>query len=242
MRDEPFAHKSERPCPKIYLNMRRLIILFLITLVVERPLSAEEPAWEQTTLSSEAGFSLSYPADFVTRPAPYPQVALALAHPTNGFPTINVVVQPGEYGIGDTLSQQKRRLINSYRQVGFLDAQIEQATLVTSGSDTLCFRAEVIYHSAEVAFGATVYIIPSSDRYFILTGISRRNSAKELNQLMFEVFATFSVTDRAESYNELSSDHSKTKEFPGILWAVACLVILLTILFAIKRKRATQIK
>jgi hypothetical protein len=118
---------------------------------------------------------LSYPEAMVEyTPESLPGgVLLALKDAKNTYPTFNLLLVPEKYGLaGDNLHRQTGAILESYKQVGILDATSSSEDNVTV-SGRSAFRTLMRYKNRGQDFVSAVTIVPNAASHLILTFTDR---------------------------------------------------------------------
>jgi hypothetical protein len=132
---------------------------------------------QDTTYSdNKLGISLSFPDSFTIEKKDSGDV-IFIARPNQGyFPTVTVVQQIGNAKVADrTMSEIRNEVVDSYRAVGFVDAEAEYGEKrKLAGRDV--FFGKILYVHNQRPVAAGVFVFPSKERYFILTMVNDRDA------------------------------------------------------------------
>ncbi|RIL08514.1 MAG: hypothetical protein DCC75_08695 [Proteobacteria bacterium] len=127
---------------------------------------------------NRGAFSLDFPRDFeaVDTKAAVPGLILAVRHREMGFPTFNVIMQPGAFEFEESsYKREADRIVDSYRALGITDAALLSSELSSiSGLQALITR--IRYTNQERLLIAQAAIISGQDRHYILTYIDTESN------------------------------------------------------------------
>lgn len=125
---------------------------------------------------SKLGISLDIPEGFTVEKQPPGDVIFIARSAEDQLPTITLVKQMGNPRIAErTMAQLRNDVVDSYRAVGFVDAEAEYGEKrKLAGRDV--FFAKILYEHNKRLVAAGVFIFPTKERYFILTMIDNRDA------------------------------------------------------------------
>jgi hypothetical protein len=125
---------------------------------------------------SKLGISLDIPEGFTVEKQPPGDVIFIARSAEDQLPTITLVKQMGNPRIAErTMAQLRNDVVDSYRAVGFVDAEAEYGEKrKLAGRDV--FFAKILYEHNKRSVAAGVFIFPTKERYFILTMIDDRDA------------------------------------------------------------------
>lgn len=149
-------------------------------------------AWAQTKnfVSTENEFSLVYPGEFEIVSSAL-NAALVLRHKTQGYPSFNIVVQPGTYkALAQSDEKQKQAILNDYNKVGITDASPIHSFFARIGERN-AYTLEIEYSSQNERYISSVTITSGKGKYYVLTYIDRADkfsANRELRNFLLDNF------------------------------------------------------
>lgn len=123
------------------------------------------------------GFDITYPSYF--EPADSSLAALLLKTKGQTYPTFNILRQNESYSLSVAVSEQVKRVEDSYRAVGLIDAQAKDGILRQSEHASY-FETQVRFTQGDEDLSATVTIFPAGEHHYINTFIVPINSKLEV--------------------------------------------------------------
>lgn len=156
-----------------YLLLHRYPVLFaLFTLLA--PLWSHIQAESITAHINEVhGITLSY-SDQLSMASPSPTgTLLLLTSAQGGYPTLNVIVQPGLFNEPPGAPKEiSEKTLNEYRAVGLTDARVLRPYIAPI-ANTPSLTVEIQYSNNGEQLISAVSYLNNVDRYFIITYIDR---------------------------------------------------------------------
>lgn len=219
---------------------QRLVSVLLLSFLITTPLSAlasPQSDWSKTAIfRGSGGVSLEAPSSFQAHTPP-PEPALLLLRGGEELPTVNVISLPGRFGTQRAehdLVAFGREVAESYRQVGFTDAELVDVLQV--GAELR--HAVVRYSLGEKTLMASVSVQAAADRHYIVTFIDR-----------VEEFAPQDARRIAESLQ--TPERRSSSQFAGTIdhtlderrgWRASVFILLgliAAVVYVLRRRRRT---
>jgi hypothetical protein len=191
----------------------------------------EAPAFE---------LSLSYPVQFETLALKNQAVVLALKHAQSGYPTLNVVVQPGPYlAWASSEASQTQRILESYKLVGINMAKAIKAWKGKAGNQN-AFFLDLEYTNGARKFVSTAAITSGLSKHFIITYIDQADTFEANLYLRNAVFSSIQIAGE-ENHKDLESGSYKPPLVlligPFLVMAAAAIIYILIFILRLYRRR-----
>lgn len=130
---------------------------------------------ESTECAPGVPVRVSLTSDFQRVQSYTPSVLCIFRHKTNGFPTVNVVVEPRLDGSKPpTLEEYREGVTKGYHAVGLTDATL-QNSVVGESNGLPFFTTEITFSSKGTPMVAKILIVQHYDRTYTASAIAEAN-------------------------------------------------------------------
>lgn len=141
------------------------------------------------------GFSLSYPDSFEEVEIAHPLVAFALRHPITGFPTLNIVVQPGSFDLRQKgPNSPENRILESYHLIGLTDVEFIEGESKLENSFPY-YVATLSYQDSNQNLKSSVALFSGQDQHFFITFIDDEKSFTTNRHIFSDICESFKIDD-----------------------------------------------
>ena len=172
---------------------------------------------------TKLGISLQLPEGFTLERKSKGDV-LFVARPNEGdFPTMTLVQQVGNPRVPErTASELRNDIVDSYRAVGFVDAESDYGEK-RKLADRDVFFTKILYEHNKRLVAAGVFIFPAKERYFILTMINDREALPQTLPILEKVAKSVRLSSPPPS------PEIQASKLYVVYWFAGALLLLLLI-------------
>ena len=162
-----------------------------------------------------------------------PGLITALKALGGGFPTVNVLVQPGtitELTSASPATLAEKLVLSDYRKVGLSDVRLIRASQLLRG-----LVVQVEYSSGGMKLAGLIAIYSALDRHYVLTFTDRADALPSHEQLFREISESFTYKGQSTDGGFKKPAPTRTSVFFEALLALGLVLLLGLILHARSR-------
>ena len=177
----------------------RLLLSFIIAIISCSTCIAQTTANRfEKFVDSDLGLTLFYPSSFErVLKTPSSEVVLLLKGPLGAYPSINIIKLVGDPKIAQrSIYDLGTEVVDSYRAVGLIDAEISQAEKKRL-ADRDVFFTKVSYLMKGSPMAASVYVVPTLHHYFVFTFVDSKDAYPSTVRTMENLMKGVSLRDPA---------------------------------------------
>lgn len=154
------------------------------------------PQGGSSTLSRpDLGVTFRYPNKLEKLSPPTKETLLLLRPNGARFPSINVLMQPGNPKVEEkSVAELRRDVVDSYRKVGLIEAESKFSEKRNRAGRTV-FYTEISYPQDKIDLMSAVYIIPAQGEYYIVTQIDNAQGFKDNLNILESIVGSFTLRD-----------------------------------------------
>jgi hypothetical protein len=172
--------------------------------------------------SEKHDITLHYPKTFEPVKIDHPLVILALRDKKNGFPTVNVIAQPGSSNLNQKgPNSPKNQIIGGYSLVGINNLKFLGEKIIMEGQSPY-YIADLSYQDSDTKLKSSVALFSAVDQHFFVTFIDHEETFGANYPLFSSICKSVSLNE-----NDYREGTETTQPATRLYWYLLLSIVLI---------------